>query len=54
MKLGDFNRAEFPDFDPVHGQYCTYKNGRGAGNVSQASGYDFHEHVQQDKSHFFS
>ena len=32
MKLGDFNRAEIPEFNPATGKYCKYNNGHGFGN----------------------
>ncbi len=32
LKLGDFNRAEFPSFDTVKQEYCKYNNGQGYGN----------------------
>ena len=31
-KLGDFNRAEMPLFNPDKGEYCKYNNGPGYGN----------------------
>lgn len=34
VKINDFNRAEFPLWSDTEHQYCTYKNGRGHGNVS--------------------
>jgi hypothetical protein len=33
LKLGDFNRAEIMDYDPVKKEYCRYNNGRAYGNV---------------------
>lgn len=32
LKLGDFNRAEIPLFDPEKHEYCKYNNGHGYGN----------------------
>jgi serine/threonine protein kinase len=32
LKLGDFNRAEFPLFDPEKQEYCKYDNGHAYGN----------------------
>ena len=32
LKLGDFNRAEIPLFDPVKEEYCAYNNGYAYGN----------------------
>ena len=32
LKLGDFNRAEFPKFNSVEQSYCKYNNGHGYGN----------------------
>lgn len=32
LKLGDFNRAEFPLFNTEKQQYCKWNNGRGYGN----------------------
>ena len=34
IKINDFNRAEFPLWSETEQEYCTYKNGRGHGNVS--------------------
>jgi hypothetical protein len=38
LKLGDFNRAEVMDYDPVRGKYCKYNNGDCYGNVSLEKG----------------
>jgi serine/threonine protein kinase len=32
--LGDFNRAEIPEFNQEKGKYCKYRNGQGFGSVS--------------------
>ena len=34
LKLGDFNRGEFPLYDEENGEYCKYLNGHGHGDVS--------------------
>lgn len=40
LKLGDFNRAEIPNFNPVTGQYCRWNNGRGNGNYRAPEEFD--------------
>ena len=38
--MGDFNRAEFPKFDPEKQEYCKYNNGRGYGNYRSPEEFD--------------
>jgi len=40
LKLGDFNRAEFPKYDPEKQEYCKYNNGRGYGNYRSPEEFD--------------
>eukprot|EP00934_Nitzschia_sp_Nitz4_P000348 Nitzschia sp. Nitz4//scaffold42_size132992//14458//16405//NITZ4_003380-RA/size132992-processed-gene-0.26-mRNA-1//-1//CDS//3329551661//348//frame0 len=40
IKLGDFNRAEIPDFNPSSGEYCKYNNGGGNGNYRAPEEFD--------------
>ena len=40
MKMGDFNRAEFPDFNPEKGEYCKYNNGAAYGNYRAPEEFD--------------
>jgi len=48
IKLGDFNRAEIPLFDPVKQEYCKYNNGHGYGNYrspEEFAGHDLDEQI---------
>ena len=48
IKLGDFNRAEIMDYDPMKKQYCKYNNGHGHGNYrapEEFAGEDLNEQI---------